>query len=102
MLHHREVMADEQIGQLQLPLQIPQQIDHLRLNGYIEGGDGFIADDDLGFDHQRPCDADALTLASGKGVGVAHQVHGVQAHLLCHGLCPLVHFILGHLGEICF
>ena len=70
-------MADKQIGQLQLLLQVPEQIDDLGLDGYVKGGHGLVADDDLGFNHQGPCNADTLALSAGESVGIAHQVHGI-------------------------
>ena len=36
VLHHRQIMCDEQVGQPELVLQVHQEIDHLRLNGDIE------------------------------------------------------------------
>ena len=94
-------MADKQVGQVQFLLQIPQQVNDLCLNGYVKGGDGFVADNDLRFDDQRSGDADTLALSSGKGVGIAHQVHGVQANLLRNRLCPLIHLGLGHFRKVC-
>ena len=37
-LDHAEIVADEQIGQAELVLERAQQIEDLRLNGDIEGG----------------------------------------------------------------
>ena len=84
-------MADKQIGKLQLLLQIPQQIDDLGLDGYVQSRYRLVADDDLGFDHQCPGDADTLALSTGECMGIPHQVHGIQSYLLGHGLSLLVH-----------
>ena len=35
MAHHAEVMGNEQIGDLEARLQIPQQIDHLGLDRHV-------------------------------------------------------------------
>ena len=44
VLHHAEVMADEQIGQAKVFLQFAQQVQDLRLHRHIQGGYGLIAD----------------------------------------------------------
>src|SRR5438552_11236684 len=76
MLHHRQVVGDEQVGQPELLLQLFQQVEHLRLDGHVQRGDGFIANDQLGVDCQCPGDADALPLPSGKLVRIA--IHMVR------------------------
>lgn len=43
MLHDGQVMAYEQVGQAELILKVGQQVQHLRLNGYVQGTDRFIA-----------------------------------------------------------
>jgi len=48
ILHHCQIMGDDDIGQVELILQVDQKIDNLGLDGNIQGGDGFIADNDLG------------------------------------------------------
>ena len=82
VLDHGQVVGDEEIGQAQLILELDQQIDDLCLDGHVQGGDGLVADDELGIDGQRAGDADALTLAAGKFVGEAVGVLPVQAHQL--------------------
>ena len=48
MLHHREIVRDEDIGEVILLLQILEEVYDLRLYGDVERGDGFVADDELG------------------------------------------------------
>ena len=67
-------MADKEVGQLQVPLQIVEQVDDLGLNGYVQGGNGLVADDDPGIQDQGPGNADSLPLAAGEGMGIALQV----------------------------
>src|SRR4030042_6240601 len=67
MAHHGEVVSDEKVAQpLDFTLQFFQEVDNLRLDGNIEGGDRLIADDKGGVTGQGACHADALSLASGK------------------------------------
>jgi hypothetical protein len=40
---HREVVADEEVAQVQLLLQVPQQVEDLCLNGEIQGADGLVS-----------------------------------------------------------
>ena len=49
-----------------LLLIILQKIDHLCLNGHIQGGDRLITDDQLRLQHQCTGDTDSLPLATGK------------------------------------
>src|SRR6478736_5949507 len=69
--HHVQIVADEQIGQPKLRAQISQEIQDLRLNRNIERGHGFVADDELGFERERPRDAHALPLPARKLVRIA-------------------------------
>ena len=68
VLHHAEVVRDEQEGQAKLALQILQQVDDLRLHRNVERGDRLVADDEARAQHQRAGDADALPLAAGEFV----------------------------------
>ena len=79
VLHDAEVVGDEEVGEPEVALQFQQQVEHLGLHRDIEGGDGFVADDELGLEREGAGDADALTLATGKLEGVAAQRVGGQA-----------------------
>ena len=62
-------------GEAQLVLQVAHEVDDLRLDGDVEGGDGFVADDEVGAGGEGAGDADALALAAAELVGEA--AHGV-------------------------
>jgi hypothetical protein len=64
--HDPEVMADEDQRQRELPLQIPKQIEDLRLDRDIERRDWLIRDDQLRIEGDGPRNAGALTLATGE------------------------------------
>ena len=64
MLHHRQIMGDEEIGQAQFALQVHHQVDHLRLHGDIERRHRFVGNDQPRFERQRPGDAEPLALAA--------------------------------------
>ena len=85
---HAEVVGDEQIGEAVLLLEVFEQIDDLRLNGHVQGGNGFVTDNELRIERKRPCNADALPLASGELMGVAVRELGVHAHRLQQFLHP--------------
>jgi hypothetical protein len=68
MLHHREIVRDEQHAQAALALQLVQQVDHLRLHRHIQRGHRLVGDDIGGFDNQCAGDTDALALSAGEFV----------------------------------
>ena len=43
MPHYSEVVGDEQVGDAKPLAEIDEEIDDLRLDGYVEGRDGFVA-----------------------------------------------------------
>ena len=61
-----DVVRDEQVREPFILLQVLEHIDDLRLDGDVQRGDGFVADDELRFHSQRSRDADALLLAAGE------------------------------------
>src|SRR5690606_24759207 len=77
---HAQVVADEQISKAVLFAQVHEQVDDLRLDGYVQRGHGLVAHQEFGFDHQRAGNADALALAAGDLVRKAVAVFAVQAH----------------------
>ena len=66
VLHDREVVGDEEVGQAELALEVLEQVDDLRLDGDVERGDRLVADDELRVQRQGSGDADALALAAGE------------------------------------
>ena len=71
VLHHREVVRDEDIGEPEPPLQVAQQIEDLRADRDVERRDRLVADDQLRLDRERARDGDALALAAGEFVRIA-------------------------------
>src|SRR6266446_10224418 len=64
VLHHREVVSDEHVGEIVVPLEVLEQVDHLCLHGDIEGRYRLVADDELWFHREGARDPDALTLSA--------------------------------------
>src|SRR5258707_792134 len=79
VLDDAEVVADEEIGQVQLLAEPDEEIDDLRLDRDVEGRHRLVADDELRVDRQRPGDADALPLAAGELGRIARLVAGIEA-----------------------
>ena len=67
----REVVGDEDVGEVELLLQVDEQVQHLRLDRDVEGRDRLVGDDELRLQHERPGEADALPLAAAELVRVA-------------------------------
>ena len=64
LTHHGEIVRDEQVGEPLLGLQVVEQMQHLILHEHIQGGDGLIADNDVGVERHGSCDGDALALTA--------------------------------------
>jgi hypothetical protein len=43
-----EVVGDEEVGQAEVGLEVGEEVEDLGLDGDVEGGDGFVADDEFG------------------------------------------------------
>jgi len=63
------IVGDEDIGEAEPVFEVGRKVDHLSLDGYIEGGDGFVADDEFRLESECLGDGDALTLATLELVG---------------------------------
>ena len=81
MLDHRQVVRNEQVGEPELALQIDQQVDDLRTNRHVERRHRFVADDQTGFERERPGNPDTLPLPPGKLVRMTTQRIGPQPDL---------------------
>ena len=81
--HDAEVVGDENDGQLVLDLHLLEQLQNLRLNGHVQRGGGFVADQDLRVAGHGNGDDDALAHTAGKFMGVLAEAHfGVRnAHV---------------------
>src|SRR5205809_4388138 len=80
VLDDRQIVADEEQREAELPLQILQQVDDLRLDGDVERRDRLVADDQFGFRGKRPGDADTLALAAREFMRSAAQRVARQAY----------------------
>src|SRR3984885_6633559 len=79
MLDHTEIMADEQVGEVEFAAEIHEQVEDLRLNRDIQRGDRLVAHQKLGLYRERAGDADALALAAGKLVRIAPTIARIEA-----------------------
>jgi hypothetical protein len=48
-----EVVRDEDVGEVEVALEVLQQVEDLRLHGDVERRDRLVADDQLRVDHER-------------------------------------------------
>ena len=80
VVDHGQVVGDEDVGQTHLLLKLFQQVQDLRLDGDVQGGDWLVTDDKLGLHGQSPGDADALAAASVQLMGVGVEQPGGQPH----------------------
>lgn len=76
-----EVVRDEEVGQAKIPLEIEQQVQHLRLHRLVECGHGLVENDETRFQCQGTGNVDALPLTAGKLVWIATgKAFRLQAH----------------------
>ena len=61
---HLEVVADENIGEVESLLKAFEQLQDLELDGPVQGGGGFVQDHEFRFQDQCPGDGDPLVLAA--------------------------------------
>ena len=88
-----EVVRDEEVGEVEVALQLLHQVDDLRLDRDVERGDRLVADEEVGVERERAGEADALALAAGELVRVARRGVGREPdHLqqLAHLLAELL------------
>src|SRR5262249_41159852 len=62
--YHVEIMADEDVSEIEPRLQIHEQVQNLRLDRLVERRYGFIQDYEPRLQSQRPSDIDSLALAA--------------------------------------
>ena len=77
-----QVVGNEQVGQVERLTQVRQQIEDLCLDGDVERGDGFVADQETRLHREGAGDADTLALPAAELVRIAACVKVVQAHHL--------------------
>ena len=71
VLHHVQIVADEDVGEAQVALQLAEQIEHLRLHRLVERGHRLVQDDDARIERQGAGDVDALPLPARQLVRIA-------------------------------
>ena len=86
----REIVGDENQRQAELVLQFHKEVHDLGTYGNVERADRLIADHDRRPWRQCPGDPDALTLASGKLVGVSVQLPVGEPHTVQDTNHPLI------------
>ena len=69
----REVVRDEEIGELEVVLQRLEQVEDLRLDRHVERRDRLVGDDEVRVDGERARDADSLALAARELVRIARR-----------------------------
>ena len=74
--HDREIVRDENVGELELLLQAREQVEHLGADRDVERRHRLVEHQDLRPQHNRTGDGDALPLAAGKHVRVAVIIFG--------------------------
>ena len=65
-LDERQVVGDEEVGDAVVLLDVAHQVEDLGPERHVEGGDRFVAHDQLGLERQRARDRDPLQLAAGQ------------------------------------
>ena len=76
---HRQIVADEQIGQPKFLLQTHHQVENLCLHGNIERRCRLVAHQKIGLRRKRARNGNALTLPTGKFVRKAADISAGEA-----------------------
>ena len=79
-----EVVADEEIGEIVLCLQVAQQVDDLRLHAHVERRGRLVEHDEVRLQHHGAGNRDALALAAGEFVRIAEARLGIEPDLVQH------------------
>ena len=90
VLHDVEVVADEDVGEIELRLEVDQHVQDLRLDRLVERRHRLVEDDQSGPQRKRPRDVHALSLAARQFVriagGIACRVEADLAQEVAHAL----------------
>lgn len=70
-------MRDEEVRELELPLQLGEQVDHGRLDGGVEGGDRLVEELD------DPCEVVAQHLVDKRATPPTHDLRHYEQSLHC-------------------
>ena len=87
MRHHAQVVADENIGQVEITLQVGEQIEHVGLDRHIERGHDLVANNQRRLQHQRTGNIGTLLLPAGNFMRIAVGEFRRQRNPVNHGQC---------------
>ena len=79
VLDDAHVVGDEDVGQAELPLEVLEEVQDLRLDRNVERRDRLVADHEVGLEDEGPGDPDPLALAAAELVRVAVGVVRLEA-----------------------
>ena len=79
MLNNRQVVGDEDHGQVSFLHQFGKKVENLGLDGYVKRGDRLVGDDQVRLGCQGSGDADSLPLAAGELMRIALGMIVIQA-----------------------
>lgn len=77
-----QVVGDEEVRHAGLGAQVGEQVEDLRLDADVEGGDRLVEDEQPWFECEGAGDGGTLALAAGQGAGPGTALALVQAHLV--------------------
>lgn len=80
VIHHSQVVADEEVTDTELFLQVLHQVEHLGLNGDVQRAHRFVRDDQARAGDQGAGNGDALSLATRELVRELVQVIAAQTN----------------------
>lgn len=63
---HRQIVADKEVGCAGAFLEVAQEVEDQRLNGYVQGAGRLIEDEELWLQRERTRDRDPLPLPAGE------------------------------------
>src|SRR5690606_2781824 len=82
--HDRKIVADENVSQAELFLQISKNVEHLRLHGKIKRRNRLIENEQLRIEHQRARNRDTLALTAREHMRVAIEMLLAKTNLEQH------------------
>ena len=77
-----EIVRDEEIAQSEAVLEVPEQIEDLRLHRNVERRHGLVTDDQSRLEDERTRDCNALTLPTRELVRIAPGVRARQRYVI--------------------
>src|SRR6202521_280793 len=93
VLDDAQVVSDEEIGKPKSFLKLEEEVQDLCLDRHVQGGDGFVRNDQMGIQGKGAGDADALTLTTREGMRVSPHVFRPEANEAEHLHDPVGSFL---------